>query len=57
VSTTAHPRPVPRILQLGVAAAGGLAVLAAPRVTLLVGELVRRPGAARQHAARATSLR
>jgi hypothetical protein len=55
-AATHHPTPVPLFVEIGVAAAGGIAVLAAPRLTLLVRELVRRLATAEAHAPRATAL-
>jgi hypothetical protein len=55
-AATHHPSPVPLFVELGVAAAGGIVVLAAPRLTLFVRELVRRVTSARPHAPRPTAL-
>jgi hypothetical protein len=51
-----HSSPVPLLLELGVAVAGGIAVLATPRLTLLLRDLVRTLTTAAPHPPRATAL-
>jgi hypothetical protein len=56
-AATHHSSPVPLFVELAVAAAGGLAVLAVPRLTLHLRALISRLDESPAHAPRATALR
>jgi hypothetical protein len=55
-AATHHPSSVPLFVELAVAVGGGLAVLAAPRLTLRLHALLTRFGDAGAHPPRATAL-
>ena len=55
-AATHHPSSVPLFVELAVAAAGGIAVLAAPHLTLRLHALLNRLTQVRAHAPRATAL-
>jgi hypothetical protein len=55
-AATHHPSPVPLLVELAVAAGGGLVVLAVPHLTLRLRALIGRLGEARAHAPRPTAL-
>jgi hypothetical protein len=55
-AATHHPSSVPLFVELAVAAAGGIAVLAAPHLTLRLQALLSRLGQVRAHAPRQTAL-